>query len=46
MSEWTYVNAAYGLTWITFAIYALSLRTRRRRAETEAAATTAGRMRS
>ena len=31
MSEWFYIYAAYGLTWATFAVYALYLRARRRR---------------
>lgn len=31
MSEWPFIYAAYGLTWITFAAYALYLRARRRR---------------
>lgn len=32
MSEWTYVGAAYGLTWVTLAAYALYVRGRVRRA--------------
>jgi len=46
MSEWTYVNAAYALTWITFAVYTVSLHRRRRRAESQAADITTGRKRS
>lgn len=37
MSEWTFVGIAYGLTWLTFAGYALVLRARRRRLDAEAA---------
>ncbi len=46
MSEWSYVNAAYALTWITFAVYALSLWRRRRRAEDQTADIATGRNRS
>jgi CcmD family protein len=37
MSEWNYVGAAYGLTWLVFAGYSLYLvaRTRRARARLE-----------
>lgn len=38
MSEWTFVGIAYGLTWLTFAGYALALRARRRRLDSAAAA--------
>lgn len=37
MSEWSFIYAAYGLTWITFVVYALYLRARRRRIEAAAA---------
>ncbi len=36
MSEWVFVNVAYALTWAALALYALSLRHRRRRVEAEA----------
>ena len=32
MSEWVYIGAAYGLTWITLAVYSAYLVRRRARA--------------
>lgn len=32
MSEWSYIGTAYGLTWVTFAVYLLLLNRRRLRA--------------
>jgi len=32
MSDWVYVGAAYGLTWIGLAVYSLSVFARRRKA--------------
>ncbi|MHB1170378.1 MAG: hypothetical protein ACYC28_13965 [Longimicrobiales bacterium] len=46
MSEWTYVNVAYALTWITFAVYALSLHRRRQQAKQQAAEITTERKHS
>lgn len=40
MSEWTYVWAAYGLTWITLTVYAIHLRRRADRATRAWASTT------
>lgn len=37
MSEWTYIAIAYGLTWLTFAVYALMLRARHSRLAAAAA---------
>lgn len=38
MSEWAYVGAAYGLTWVVLAVYTVYIRQRVRRSERELAA--------
>jgi CcmD family protein len=42
MSEWTFVNAAYALTWLALGAYAVSLRVRRRRLEQQVRSETGG----
>jgi hypothetical protein len=43
VSEWVFIGAAYGLTWLTLGGYALYLRARTRRARAELAAAEVGR---